>query len=635
MENFFSKLYQLEKEGWQKIQEGAFWKHVFEYGIDFELYTSLMSQIFHYSKHKVQNQALVATNIFSDRLDLLRFYLNHSLEEAGRDLMIVNDLKKMGMQPIEVLNSKPLPETEELITYLYDVSSEKDPVAHLGYRYWAEGSYSYLRDLLVKIQKSLCLADEDMSFFKHLSLDTHQFEQVRKMLWKYSQKPSLQEEVKGVLKTSLSLIGNTIDASFAQYAQKSRKTFLLSSAGAYEGGVIPVSEAIDLLRSTIEYTGQAVENTFSKYLQQLRQNNLAKEARSYPVSKRPQFSETLEDYATVGGALQLTEGDTLVSVASAGDTVFNSVLENGRRVLALDEQLDQVNFCRLKQEILSQASWDDAMILFGIIPSFDLERRMLFNQLTLHQDLNIYREASFAKELSCCGLLEMGEASILLRRIKSEVLQTIPQAQFERILNTAGKQERESIWNLYFNRREVIDAISRCLHNSSATLIFSKQLEKPVHFYFFNILKRQLVECSPIDNYFAHRFWLGHFKNSQKLPPYLQKKNFERLRAGLKRISWFNENLLTFLKNREAESVQAFNLGSYTDDLDDAAYEEVWREIHRVASYNGKVFLQSFAEVPRRAEFQQAWRFAYEKSKIWKLRDKLGFHSSYQLWEKT
>ena len=212
MHEFLRRCDERAAEGWARIHAGAFWRRVREHGFERGLYVQLMTEIYHYTRHNAQNQALAAVRVHSDRLPLLRFCLHHAYEEAGHDLMVLHDLQAIGVDPDAVRAQKPLPETEAFIAYLYRVATTLDATARLGYSYWAESCYGHIQEVLDAMRSSLGLGDREMTFFvAHSEIDRSHFEEVQKIAVASCTDGGLQEDLLDVLERSLHLQGQMLE----------------------------------------------------------------------------------------------------------------------------------------------------------------------------------------------------------------------------------------------------------------------------------------------------------------------------------------------------------------------------------------------------------------------------------------
>lgn len=242
MDKFFDKLDRETAEIWARIHQGAFTQHVRKHGVDRELYIAMMTEIFHYTRHNAQNQALAAIKVGSDRLQLLKYCLHHAYAEAGHDQMVIEDLASIGVDAETIVNARPLPETEAFVAYVYRVSAERDATARLGYSYWAENAYAYTADLIGAVQRDLKLKAEQMSFFiEHSDIDVAHFEQVRKVMTVSCTTPELQEGVIEVLRATLHLTGQIMEAVYRKYVEQRQKAALPIPAATVSSA--PVAQA--------------------------------------------------------------------------------------------------------------------------------------------------------------------------------------------------------------------------------------------------------------------------------------------------------------------------------------------------------------------------------------------------------
>lgn len=219
MDSFFDRLNQEEAACWNRIlRDSQFVAHFRAHGVDRDLYVSILTEIFHYTRHNAQNQALAAIKVGSDRLPLLKYCLHHAYAEAGHDQMALRDLASIGVDVEAVRQSRPLPETEAFVAYLYRVASERDATARLGYSYWAENAYAYIGEFIEAARRDLGLEPAQMTFFiEHSDIDVAHFEQVKKVMRQSCTTPELQEGAVDVLRTTLHLTGALIEAAYRRY----------------------------------------------------------------------------------------------------------------------------------------------------------------------------------------------------------------------------------------------------------------------------------------------------------------------------------------------------------------------------------------------------------------------------------
>ncbi len=152
---------------------------------DRRVYALYMMQVYHYASHTPRNQALVGANRANVDVRYQRYCFEHALEETGHDLMAVKDLRAIGLDLRDPLLDlpRPLPATELIVAWLYWVSTHDDPVARLGYTYWAERSYDLVRPFMEAAKGKMGLGRSDMTFFfAHSEVDVKHAGDVRRIL---------------------------------------------------------------------------------------------------------------------------------------------------------------------------------------------------------------------------------------------------------------------------------------------------------------------------------------------------------------------------------------------------------------------------------------------------------------------
>ncbi len=193
--------------------------------VDKRLYAIYLIETYHYTFHNARNQALVATR--QDKLDVryMKYCLKHALEETGHELMTVHDLKKAGYYQKELREFQPsdLPQplmaTEILIAYLYRVSTTGNPLARLGYSFWAERVYEYLAPLM-QMFGALGVEKSAMTFLTdHSDIDADHAEEVDKAINMFAKTEQDWADIEECMKASLRLKARVMDAVFEEFVK--------------------------------------------------------------------------------------------------------------------------------------------------------------------------------------------------------------------------------------------------------------------------------------------------------------------------------------------------------------------------------------------------------------------------------
>ena len=186
-------------------------------GLDRDLYRDLMVQVFHYTRFNSLNQALTVLKATPEDRGILRFAYRHADDELGHEMMVVHDLKAVGLIAADddLTTFAKVPATDALINYLAGVAWTEGPVARLGYSYWAEDVYEHLAPLLGAARSSLDLTDRQMTLFvAHSGIDAEHSAEVRRVITKVATTAPAQDAIFQVAETTLWLTVQLMEQTF-------------------------------------------------------------------------------------------------------------------------------------------------------------------------------------------------------------------------------------------------------------------------------------------------------------------------------------------------------------------------------------------------------------------------------------
>jgi S-adenosylmethionine-diacylglycerol 3-amino-3-carboxypropyl transferase len=152
-------------------------------------------------------------------------------------------------------------------------------------------------------------------------------------------------------------------------------------------------------------------------------------------------------------------------------------------------------------------------------------------------------------------------------------------------------------------------------------------------------LQRLTCGFSFRENYFAWQaFGRGYGSGGDgPLPPYLQRDNFEAVRARAQRVNVLNRSLTEFLRQQPDGSVDRFVLLDAQDWMTPARIDELWREITRTAGLGARVIFRTAAEadlLPQNVggETLGTWNYEAEASRSWTARDRSAIYGGFHLY---
>jgi S-adenosylmethionine-diacylglycerol 3-amino-3-carboxypropyl transferase len=143
------------------------------------------------------------------------------------------------------------------------------------------------------------------------------------------------------------------------------------------------------------------------------------------------------------------------------------------------------------------------------------------------------------------------------------------------------------------------------------------------------------------DNYFAWQAFARRYPQAGEaaLPAYLDEANYPAIRANLDRVAIHHKNIVELLKGKPAGSVDRFILLDAQDWMSDRQLNELWDEITRTASPDGRVIFRTAAEptlLPGRVADDVLGRWEYREAESLQFgrRDRSAIYGGFHLYVK-
>jgi len=153
-------------------------------------------------------------------------------------------------------------------------------------------------------------------------------------------------------------------------------------------------------------------------------------------------------------------------------------------------------------------------------------------------------------------------------------------------------------------------------------------------------LERLACDFEIDDNYFAHQAFGRRYGEGKTapLPPYLKPENFEKVRAGARRVNINLVNLIDLLKTKPAGSFDRYVLLDAQDWMNDATLTALWTEITRTAKPGARVIFRTAAEqsvLPGRipADVLARWDYDEAEGKAFTKRDRSSIYGGFHLYK--
>jgi S-adenosylmethionine-diacylglycerol 3-amino-3-carboxypropyl transferase len=277
---------------------------------------------------------------------------------------------------------------------------------------------------------------------------------------------------------------------------------------------------------------------------------------------RIRYAQVWEDADVLLAALDVQPGDTVVSIASAGDNALALLGAGAARVVALDLNPAQLACLALRVAAYRELDHAGLLELIGSRPSgrrAELYRRC---RPLLTPGVQAFWDAQPVAIAG--GIGAAGKFENYFRLFRERVLPLVHRRRtVEALLRGGSAEERERFyaerwdtwrWRLLFQvffSRFMMGRLGR-------DPAFFEYVEGSVAERILSRTRHALVALDPAQNPYVH--WILTGTHGAALPWALRTENFDRIRTQLDRLEWHELTLEAFLAREGGGHVDKFNL---------------------------------------------------------------------------
>ena len=345
------------------------------------------------------------------------------------------------------------------------------------------------------------------------------------------------------------------------------------------------------------------------------------------------YAQVWEDADILVEALRPRPGDTVVSIASAGDNALALLAEGPERVIAVDLNPAQLACLRLRVAAYRTLRHGELLELMGSRPSARRAELLDRAAATLGADDQAFWAAR-REEVLRHGLGGAGRFERYFRLFRSRILPLAHAPRTVRaLLEPRSPQERarfyDGRWDNLRWRLLVKTFFSRpVMGRFGRDPAFFAHVQGSVADHVARNTRQALVEQEPSRN--PYLAWILTGTHGDALPRALREENFETIRGALDRLE-LAECAFEALADRGVKA-DAFNLSDIFEYMSAPAHEAAYRAVLSIARPGARIAYWNMM-APRRAPagFEVVRRDAVAAAL--KLRDKAFFYSDFVLEE--
>ncbi len=286
-----------------------------------------------------------------------------------------------------------------------------------------------------------------------------------------------------------------------------------------------------------------------------------------------------EDPNLVLSALDISNQDTVLSVASGGENIFAILLNNPKKMIAIDSNIYQIYLVKLKIAAIKELEFEEFIGFIGLKKCN--ERLKYFNKCKKNlskKEIDFWnRYSNYIRE----GIINCGKFESYLNLFRKYILRLVlSKKRIRQYLSLQNMAEQKKFYLKYWNNlrwkllfkiffsRKLMQLLGR------DKKYFKHNRIKNIASHFYHNAEKGIITIPVKDNYFMHMILTGKIPIPIKDHPYLDKNNFLKLTKKVDSINFVNENLLNFLRFSK-DKIDKYNLSDIFEKDTPKTYEEI------------------------------------------------------------
>lgn len=311
------------------------------------------------------------------------------------------------------------------------------------------------------------------------------------------------------------------------------------------------------------------------------------------------FGLSQEDPLTEMRGMDLSDGDSLLCIAGAGEMPLNMAALRNVSVVAVDRSPDQLRLCRIKQLAALCLEPPDAAGFLGYTRIPDVRRDMMFKHMIRAglnpADLDFWESNGQAVSQ---GVIHAGKFEKFIGKASLPARMLIGKKNFYRLFDCHSTVEQEAVFDRYFARILLKTVFKTVFHPRIYTNrgIDSTGMQHKtggnIGDLFFNRFRSFCCSTLARDNFLLQYVFFRRSLFPGALPEYLKPENHERFLQNNHRISFVlsdMENFITQARPGQFNKIQLSNIGDW---MSKESMAELFRQIQVKTGPGSRVVLR-------------------------------------------
>ena len=286
------------------------------------------------------------------------------------------------------------------------------------------------------------------------------------------------------------------------------------------------------------------------------------EAAKHADFSQIRYAQCWEDADILIQALDIQEGATCLSIASAGDNALSMLAQGAGRVIALDLNPSQLHCLALRVAAYKELSHQQLLELIGSVPCVDRQSLYARCRPLLDAEAQAFWDAHPNEIIN--GIGGAGKFERFFALFRNRILPLIhSRKRVDDLLLAKDPKERSAYYNEVWNNRRW-----RMLFRLFFSEFVVGRLGRDPSFFRYvegkvsdRLLERTSHAFANLDSSEnPYTQWILTGEHRTALPYALREENFEAIRHNIDNIEWHQQSIEEFVKESGPNTIDAFNL---------------------------------------------------------------------------
>jgi S-adenosylmethionine:diacylglycerol 3-amino-3-carboxypropyl transferase len=306
-----------------------------------------------------------------------------------------------------------------------------------------------------------------------------------------------------------------------------------------------------------------------------------------------------EDVLTENKALKLTDHDSLLCIASAGEIPLNLAAITDLRITSVDTSPDQLKLCRIKQAAALSSDAVTAASFLGYMEMKASERLMIFHDLIAMSLPEEDRQYWQKNQLALAnGVINMGRFELFMKKVTGIGRSIVGRKNLYRLFDCNSVEEQMEVFDRKINGLKVNGIFRIAFHPwiyknrgiDPAGLTHSGA--RNIGEFFFHRFRNFCCSTPSRENYYLQFTFFNKILFPEAFPEFLMPQFHDHFSTGTKSIDFRESSIQNTLLKAETGEFNKVHISNIGDWMTKESMADLFRLIRDKTSPGARIVMR-------------------------------------------